>query len=46
MRFMIKIFRNKKFTFPQFYQFCLNRKFTKEHEWIELENDIVKTLLI
>ena len=41
IRFMIKINRNKKFSLPQFLRFCVLRKYTKEHEWIYLENDIV-----
>lgn len=41
MRIILKTLRQKRLSFPQFFRFCVNRKYTKEHEWIYLENDIV-----
>ena len=41
MRILLSRMKHKQFFSPQFFRFCVLRKYTKEHEWISLENDIV-----
>lgn len=41
MRNMVRTVKNRQINFAQFFRFCVVKKFTKDHEWISLENEIV-----
>ncbi len=43
MRTLLKTIKPKGITLTQFFRFCavVSRKYTKDHEWLSLENDIV-----
>ena len=46
MRILLRNLKIKRFSFPQNFRFCAIRKYTKDHEWILLDNDIVRVSFI
>jgi hypothetical protein len=41
MRILLRTLKHQRLAIPQRFLFSEYRKYTKEHEWILLENDIV-----
>ena len=44
MRFLLNHSLRNKFSFAQIFNF--SKKYTKDHEWISIENDIVNIIII
>lgn len=43
MRILLTRMKHQRIFSSQFYRFCALKKYTKEHEWVSLENDIVNS---